>query len=115
MPATGSSTGLKPRFITDNRYKGGSLTANGLRLPSELALHQSGALSWWMLIYAVPLKLVMSLVRAVKRGYIRDLLRVLREVNKELPALWKQRQPIRTETARRYLQLQRQHGPLRWI
>lgn len=69
---------------------------------------------WWMLAAMTPLRVGVSLVRAIKRGQTRETLTALRDVGRSLPPLWKQRLPIRNETALHYLQLQREHGPLRW-
>jgi len=68
----------------------------------------------WMLIIFAPLKIAATLVRGARRGYLPQTLRALIEVVRKLPTLYKQRRPIRNETARAYLGLLRQHGPLRW-
>lgn len=69
---------------------------------------------WWMLIWFVPLKTGTALVRGARRGYLRQVLRALLDVLRQLPALWKQRRPISNRTAHLQLRLQRQHGPLSW-
>jgi hypothetical protein len=69
---------------------------------------------WWMLAGFVPLRIGVSLVRGVKRRYLQQVVRALFDVMRQLPTLWRQRQPISNETARLYLSLQREHGPLRW-
>jgi len=69
---------------------------------------------WWMLGIFMPLKIGASLVRGIRRGYLRQILSSLLEFVFQIPFLLKQRRPIRNETARRYLDLQRQHGSLRW-
>ncbi len=68
----------------------------------------------WMMICFVPLKICLTLVKGVRRGGLRDILRALLEVFRQVPALWRQRKPISNKTARYYLSLQREHGPLRW-
>jgi len=69
---------------------------------------------WWMLIWYVPLKVAAVLIRGARRGYLRSVLRALLSVMRQFPTLWKQRRPISDKTARVYLKLQRQHGPLSW-
>ncbi len=68
----------------------------------------------WMLMIFVPLKIGAAVVRAARQHYLRQMLRALHNVRQELGSLWKQRQPISNRTARYYLQLQREHGPLAW-
>lgn len=69
---------------------------------------------WWMLLWYAPLKTAAALVRSAKRGYSRQILTVLLEVARQLPCLWRQRRPISDRTARYYLRLQREQGPLAW-
>jgi len=69
---------------------------------------------WWMLAFFVPLKIGTSLVKGVRKGCLRQMLRALLVVIRQLPSLWKQRQPISNETACLCLKLQREHGSLRW-
>jgi GT2 family glycosyltransferase len=69
---------------------------------------------WWMLIFFAPLKIGVSLFRGARKGYSRQVLRALVDVARQFPSLYKHRRPISSKTARRYLDLQRQHGPLRW-
>jgi len=69
---------------------------------------------WWLLIRFVPLRIGVSFVRGVRRGYLKQTLRALLDVIKQLISLLKQRRPISNETARYYLKLEREHGPLRW-
>jgi GT2 family glycosyltransferase len=69
---------------------------------------------WWVLFWYLPLKTSVVLIRSIKRGYFRYVLRALGDVIHQLPSLLKQRNPIRTVTAWRYLKLQREHGPLSW-
>jgi GT2 family glycosyltransferase len=68
----------------------------------------------WMLMFYVPLKTAAVLVRATRRGYLRDVLPAFSDVVRQLPSLWKQRRPISNKTARFYMKLQREHGPLAW-
>lgn len=69
---------------------------------------------WWMLVRFVPLKIGISLVGGVRRRCLPQTLRALLDVVRQLPYLWTERQPISDETARLYVTLQQQHGPLRW-
>jgi GT2 family glycosyltransferase len=69
---------------------------------------------WWMMIWYVPLKTAVALVRSARRGYLRQILRAWLDVLRQLPALRKQRRPISNRTAYLQLKLQRQHGPLSW-
>jgi GT2 family glycosyltransferase len=69
---------------------------------------------WWMLISFTPLKIGTSLIRAVKKGYLRQVLKALYDVTRQLPSLYKDRRPIANDTARQYLKLQREHGSLAW-
>ena len=69
---------------------------------------------WWMAIWYVPLKTAVALIRSARRGYLRQILRALLDVLRQLPTLWKQRRPISNRTAYLQLKLQRQHGPLSW-
>jgi GT2 family glycosyltransferase len=69
---------------------------------------------WWMFALFAPLQVAISLFKAFKGGYTGDVLPALSEVSRELPSLLRERRPISNRTARRYLSLQRQHGPLSW-
>ncbi len=69
---------------------------------------------WWVLLWYAPLKTAVALVRSSKRGYLRRILRALLDVLRQLPVLLEERRPIRSETARLILKMQRQHGPLSW-
>lgn len=69
---------------------------------------------WWMFALFAPLQIAISLFKGFKGGYIREVLPALPEVVRELPSLWRERRPISNRTARLYLNLQRQHGPLSW-
>jgi N-acetylglucosaminyl-diphospho-decaprenol L-rhamnosyltransferase len=69
---------------------------------------------WWMLVWYMPIKTAAALARGAKRGYLRQILRALLDVLRQLPTLRKQRRPISNRTAYLQLKLQRQHGPLNW-
>jgi GT2 family glycosyltransferase len=69
---------------------------------------------WWMLGMFAPLQIGISLFKAFRGGYLGAVLPALSDVARELPSLWRLRRPIRNDTARRYLGLQREHGPLSW-
>lgn len=69
---------------------------------------------WWMFIFFASLKTGAALVRGIRHGYLRQILRGATEIILEVPSLLKERKPIRTETALRYLKLQREHGQLSW-
>lgn len=69
---------------------------------------------WWMVVYFAAIKIGVSTLRGIRHSYLLQVLRALGDVLTKLPYLWQKRQPIRNETARFYIQLQREHGPLRW-
>jgi len=69
---------------------------------------------WWMLLVFAPTKIAATSVRAIKRGYLRQVVRTLFDVVQILPDLLELRHPISNRTARYYLKLQREHGPLSW-
>jgi GT2 family glycosyltransferase len=69
---------------------------------------------WWVIMILAPLKIGATLIRATSQRYTRQVLGALLEVVQQIPELWKQRRPISNHTARYYLQLQREHGPLAW-
>jgi GT2 family glycosyltransferase len=99
------------RASPDKRVLGGEREALFLRNTLYIYLIHY---PWWMLIAFVPLKTAASLLRGTKRGYLKESFHALFTVLQQLPYLWRQRKPISNTTAFRYLQLQRQHGPLRW-
>ena len=68
----------------------------------------------WLLFLMGPLKIGAIVVRSIRRGYLKDVLRTLAEVAKSVPRLSKLRKPIRNDTALLYLKLLRQQGPLSW-
>lgn len=69
---------------------------------------------WWMMAFFVPLKITSSVVKGIKGGYVSESFRALLDFIKHLPSLHGQRRPIDNKTARLYLELQREHGPLSW-
>jgi GT2 family glycosyltransferase len=69
---------------------------------------------WWVLIWYAPMKTIVALVRGVRRGYLRKTICSLLDVIRKFPVLLEERQPIRNKTARHYLKMQSQHGPLSW-
>lgn len=69
---------------------------------------------WWLLIGFASLKIGATLVRAIRQRYVQRMLTALLDVARQLPHLWSQRRPISNRTARYYLKLQREHGPLAW-
>jgi len=69
---------------------------------------------WWMLACFAPLKIGASLIKGVRKGCLGQILWALLDVMRQMPSLCKQRQPIGSETARYYLKLQRERGPLAW-
>jgi GT2 family glycosyltransferase len=69
---------------------------------------------WWLMGLYLPLKTAASFIRGIRRGYLRDMFRSFLEFLENIPFLLRERQPIRNETAWMFLDLQRQHGSLRW-
>lgn len=69
---------------------------------------------WWMFIFFASLKTGAALLRGIRHGYLRRILRGLTELLVEIPSLLKERKPISSETALQYLKLQREHGQLSW-
>jgi GT2 family glycosyltransferase len=69
---------------------------------------------WWMLPLYLPIKILLSHVRALRRKCLKATLRALADVFRELPTLLEKRQPITTQTGMQYMRLQREHGPWRW-
>lgn len=99
------------RVSSQKRVAGGELLYFDLRNALYIYLVRY---PWWMLSCFVPLKIGTSLVKGVRRGCLRRVLQALLDVIRQLPFLWKQRKPISTGTARYYLKLQRERGPLAW-
>ena len=69
---------------------------------------------WWLLFFFALLKTGATLVRATRQRYLQHAFTALLDVLRQLPCLWSQRHPISNQTARYYLKLQREHGPLAW-
>lgn len=69
---------------------------------------------WWLFLIIAPLRVGAALLRAARRGQLGHALQALHDVMSQLPLLLRQRRPIRHETARLYLHLLREHGPLHW-
>jgi GT2 family glycosyltransferase len=69
---------------------------------------------WWLFLIIAPLRVGAALLRAVRRGQLGHAWQALHDVTRQLPLLLRQRHPIRHETARLYLRLLREHGPLHW-
>lgn len=71
-------------------------------------------LPWWLFLLLAPLKLFAKIFKGVRRGYIRQILSALRDFIHQVPILMKQRAPIQNKTARVYLKMLREQGPLSW-
>jgi GT2 family glycosyltransferase len=99
------------RVSPEQRVKGADREYYGVRNSLRIYLTKY---PWWMLIYFLPAKVLLSTIRGAVRGHLNKIFRALWDVTLSLPTLLKDRQPIRHETARLYLQLMREHGPLRW-
>lgn len=69
---------------------------------------------WRLVLLMAPLRVAAACLRAAKRGQLSQALRALLDVARQLPLLLRQRRPISNETARLYVRLLRQHGPLHW-
>ena len=69
---------------------------------------------WWMLALFLPLRVGVGLLKGIRKGCAGDALRALRDAARPSAILKQQRRPIRSETARRYLRLLREHGSLGW-
>ncbi len=69
---------------------------------------------WWLLVWFMPLKIISEFVRGLRRKDIRWIITALRDVAKDLPAVWREREPIKNSTARMYVRFQRQQGALNW-
>lgn len=68
----------------------------------------------WMILRIAPLKIVSSLVRGVRDGFLRRDLCALLTVAKSFRMLMQRRKPIQDATAHRYLEMQRERGSLSW-
>jgi GT2 family glycosyltransferase len=69
---------------------------------------------WWMVGLFAPIRVAVATLRGLRRGHLGQVLRAVVDVARNLPSVLAQRHPISNRTARRYLKLQREHGPLRW-
>lgn len=69
---------------------------------------------WWMLIWFAPLKILACSIQGLRWKNSEWVRRALIDTIKQFPALWRERNPIRRETARIYLRFQRDHGSLNW-
>jgi GT2 family glycosyltransferase len=69
---------------------------------------------WWMLALFLPLRVGVGLVKGIRKGCIGYALLALRDAARQSASLRRQRRPVRNETARHYLHLLREHGPLGW-
>lgn len=69
---------------------------------------------FWQLVRFIPMRIAVSFVRGTRHGYFLQCFKVLWEVCKELPSLWKIRKPIQKSTERVYFQLLKEHGSLGW-
>ena len=69
---------------------------------------------WWMFIIFMPLKSGATFLRSVRRGYFFQILGGMKEFILQSPSVIRERKPIQNKTALKYLELQRQHGSLKW-
>lgn len=69
---------------------------------------------WWMLGLFVPVRIAVATLRGLRRGHLGQVRRAVVDVGRNLPRVLAERRPISNRTARRYLRLQREHGPLHW-
>jgi GT2 family glycosyltransferase len=69
---------------------------------------------WWMLIWFIPMKILAESVKGFRQGTMDWIVRALSDVIRGLPSLWRERKPIRNETARIYLRFQKNQGSLSW-
>jgi len=99
------------RVSPEQRVKGGNREYYDVRNSLQIYLTKY---PWWMLLFFLPMKISASLIRGARRGQLRDTFRGLRDLSLSIPTLIKQRKPIKNNTARTYIQLLREHGPLRW-
>jgi GT2 family glycosyltransferase len=106
-----------PESLVFHRATGHSRIAGGER---EKALFTSFLLvyavrsPWWLITIFVPLKAGITFLRAARGGYFPQIIRAWMDFLLQFPSVMKERKPIRNETAFNYLQLQKQHGSLRW-
>ena len=69
---------------------------------------------WWMLVWFMPMKILAESVKGLRQGTMDWIVRALSDVIRGLPSLWRERKPIRNETARIYLKFQKIQGSLSW-
>jgi GT2 family glycosyltransferase len=69
---------------------------------------------WWLLVIFVPLKIGSSVLKGLKRRYLRRVFRALIDVSRRLPLLFKERRPMTYSFACHYIKLQHEHGILAW-
>jgi GT2 family glycosyltransferase len=69
---------------------------------------------WWLFLTMAPLRVGAAMLRAARRGEFGYALHALCDVTRQLLLLLGQRRPVRSETARLYFRLLREHGPLHW-
>jgi GT2 family glycosyltransferase len=99
------------RVSPENRFYSGKREYFNVRNSLSIYLTKY---TWWMMAFFLPVKIITSLIRGARKGHLRHIFRALLDVCLSLPALLRQRKPIKNETARSYIQLLREHGPLRW-
>jgi len=69
---------------------------------------------WWLFMLLTPIKIFAKLFKGLRRGYLRSVLSALHSFIQHIPYLLKQHSPIRNKTAKAYLKLLREQGPLSW-
>lgn len=69
---------------------------------------------WWLLAWILPLKVAAEMFKGSRNGGLGWVAKALGDVLKNFVGLMKERKPIRNETARMYLQFQREQGSLSW-
>lgn len=68
----------------------------------------------WLIMIIAPLKIATSLVKGIRYKNMKPIMSALWNVIMNLAFLLRERHPISNKTARRYIQIQRQHGRFRW-
>jgi len=68
----------------------------------------------WLIAKLLPVRIAVVFLRSLKRKNLGHFFKALFEVARQLPKLRSLRQPIRHETAKLYVELMKEHGPLRW-
>ncbi len=69
---------------------------------------------WWLLVWYLPLKVFAEIFKGLRKGQTGWVAKALGDVLKNLGQLFRERSPIRNETARTYLRFQREQGSLSW-